>query len=119
MVAMLIASPRWLNMAPTEEARLESRVTTAGISVVLLQRDPNHVRRWLPVASWGRCLEATESGESGVMLELKAMREGAWKLQAYTAFHRNLTFVVSPDLRALLKVAHKAHPTLHAYLIDL
>ena len=53
------------------------------------------------------------------MLELKALREGAWKLQEYTAFHDKLTFVVSPDLRALLKIAHRTHPTLHAFLIDL
>ena len=64
-------------------------------------------------------MNMTESNKSGVMLELRAMREGAWKLQEYSAFHKNLTFVVSPDLRALLKIAHKAHPTLHAYLIDL
>ena len=27
--------------------------------------------------------------------------------------------MVSKDLRALLKIAHKAHPEVHAYLIDL
>ena len=45
--------------------------------------------------------------------------EGAWKLAEYAAYHKNLVFVVSRDLRALLKIAHKAHPEIHAYLIDL
>ena len=106
-------------MSPEEEARMESRITTAGISVLLLQRDPAHKRRWLPVASWGRCLEALEAEDSRVLLELKALREGAWKLAEFTTYHKNLTFVVSKDLRALLKIAHRSHPTLHAYLIDL
>ena len=52
-------------------------------------------------------------------MELKALREGAWKLAEYTVYHKNLVFVVSKDLRALLKIAHKAHPEIHAYLIDL
>ena len=34
-------------------------------------------------------------------------------------YHKNLAFVVSKDLRALFKIAHKAHPEIHAYLIDL
>ena len=54
-----------------------------------------------------------------MLLELKVLREVAWKLAEFTAYHKNLTFVVSKDLRALLKIGHRAHPTLHAYLIDL
>ena len=60
-----------------------------------------------------------EAQKSCVILELKALREGAWRLAEYTAYHKNLAFVVSKDLRALLKIAHKAHPEIHAYLIDL
>ena len=60
-----------------------------------------------------------EAQESRVILELKALREGAWKLAEYTTYHKNLVFVVSKDLRALLKIAHKAHQEIHAYLIDL
>ena len=52
-------------------------------------------------------------------LELKALREGAWKLSEYTAFSPRLTMRVSPELKALLKVAPKAHPDLQAQLIDL
>ena len=34
-------------------------------------------------------------------------------------YHKNLAFVVSRDLQALLKITHKAHPEIHTYLIDL
>ena len=105
-------SPRWLNMSASDEARLESRVTSKGIAVLLLQRDPEHSRRWLPVATWGRCLETLELHESRVMLELRALREGCWKLSEYTAFHPKLSMIVSPELRALLKISNKAHPQL-------
>lgn len=53
------------------------------------------------------------------MLELKALREGAWKLSDFTAYARNLTMKITPHLKALLKVANKAHPSIHALLIDL
>ena len=86
---------------------------------MLLQRHPDHPRQWAPVASWGRCLDALERSESRVLLELKALREGAWKLSEFTAFSRHLTMRVSKELRALLKVAPKAHPELQALLVDL
>ena len=60
-----------------------------------------------------------ETQESHIILELKVLREGAWKLAEYTAYHKNLAFVVSRDLRALLKITHKAHPEIHTYLINL
>ena len=60
-----------------------------------------------------------EAQEIHVILELKALREGAWKLVEYTAYHQNLAFIVSKDLRALLKIAHKARPEIHASLINL
>ena len=66
------------------------------------------------MASWGRCLEALEQEESRVALELKALREGAWKLSEFTAFSPRLTMRVSLELKALLKVASKAHPELQA-----
>ena len=52
-------------------------------------------------------------------MELKAPQEGAWKLAEYTAYHKDLILVVSKYQKALLKIAHKAHPEIHAYLIDL
>lgn len=36
VASYLVKSSRWLNMAPDQEARLESRVTTKGLAVLLL-----------------------------------------------------------------------------------
>jgi len=36
VAARIISSPRWLNFEPAEELRVESRVTRAGLAVVLL-----------------------------------------------------------------------------------
>ena len=58
-------------------------------------------------------------GVIGKPFEVKSLKEGAWKLSEYAAFHRHLCFVTSPELKALLKIAPKAHPPLQAYLIDL
>ena len=77
---------RWLNLDPEKELRAKSRISKQGIAVLLLQHHPEHPRQWAPVASWGRCLDVLEQQESRVMLELKALREGAWKLSEYTAF---------------------------------
>ena len=116
---MIVTTPKWMNMDPEEELRLETRVVKDGIAVLALQHHPEHRTKWLPVASWGRCLDATEVEDSQTLLEAKALREGSWKLSEYTAFARNLSMVVSKPLRALLKVAPKAHPSLQAMLIDL
>ena len=64
------------------------------------------------MATWGRCLEALEQSDSRVLLEMKALREGAFKLAEFTAFAKHLTMRVSKELRSLLKVAHRAHPDL-------
>ena len=47
--------------------------------------------------------------ESCVLLELKALHEGAWKMGEFMAFSQNLTMQVTPELRALLKVARQRH----------
>ena len=57
--------------------------------------------------------------ESCVLLELKALREGAWKMGKFMAFSKQLTMQVTPELWALLKVAPKAHPELQVMLIDI
>ena len=64
-------------------------------------------------------MDTVEVKESHTLLEAKALREGSLKLSEYTAFAQNLTFRVSQPLRALLKIAAKAHPGLHAMLIDI
>lgn len=91
---------------------MESRVCKSGLAVVLLQRHPERKLTWVPVASWGRCLELMEQTESRVVLELKALREGAWKLSEFTAFVPRLVFRISPMLKSLLKLANRAHPAL-------
>ena len=91
---------------------MEARVSMTGIAVVLLQRHLERAREWAPAATWKRCLEALEQLDSRVLLELKALREGAFKLAEFRAFAKHLTMWVSKELRALLKVAHKAHPEL-------
>ena len=91
---------------------MEARVSLTGITVILLQRHQERAHKWAPVATWGRCLEALEQSDSCVLLELKALQEGAFKLTDFTAFAKHLTVRVSMELRALLKVVHKAHPEL-------
>lgn len=108
-----------MNLDPSEELRVESRVCTSGVAIILLQRHPERRLTWCPVASWGRCLDVLEQQESRVLLELKALREGAWKLSEFTAYASRLVMRVSPALKALLGVANKAHPELQAMLIDL
>ena len=114
----VIKAPHWLNADLSEELRMETRVSSHSIATLLLQRHPGKPRTWMPVASWGRCLEPLEKMESRVLLELKALREGAWKMGEFTAFSQKLTMQVTPELWALLKVAPKAHLELQAMLID-
>ena len=102
-----------------KEFCMEARVSITGIAVILLQQHPECSWEWALVAMWGRCLEALEQLDSRVLLELKVLREGAYKLSEFTAFTKHLTMQVSKELRTLLKVAHKAHPELRALLIDL
>ena len=87
--------------------------------MVLLQQEPERVLCWFPVASWRRTLDTLELEDSKVILELKALCEGAWKLSKFTSYARNLTMKITPPLKALLKIAHKANPMIHAILIDL
>ena len=51
-------------------------------------------------------------GNLSVMLEVKALREGAWKMACYTANHTDLVMKVSLDLKKLLKLSKYAHPEL-------
>ena len=72
----------------------------------------------MPMASWCRCLKPLEKMESHVLLELKALQEGTWKMGKFMAFFQQLTMQVTLELWALLKVVPKAHPELQAMLID-
>ena len=63
----------------------------------------------MPVASWVRCLELLEKLESCVLLELKALHEGAWKMGEFMVFSQKLVMQVTPELHTLLKVMPKPH----------
>ena len=118
VVQHVIKAPHWLNADLSEELRMETRVSSRSIAALLLQQHPGKPRTWMPIASWGSCLELLEKMESRVLLELKALHEGAWKMGEFMAFSQNLIMQVTLELRALLKVAPKAHPELQAMLID-
>lgn len=100
---------------------MEVRVGALGVAAALLQRDPEAPRSWLPVGSWGRVLLPTERQLPLVVLELMTFREAAWKLGEVCAFTKpgQLQMAVSAELKALLKLAGKAHPQLQAMLVDL
>ena len=110
--------PKWLYATLDEKLHMEAHITIMGIAVVLLQQHPERPREWAPVATWGRCLEALKQSDSRVLLKLKALHEGAYKLLEFTAFAKHLTMRVSKELCALRKVAHKAHPVLQVLLIN-
>ena len=73
----------------------------------------------MPMASWGHCLEPLEKLESHVLLELRALHEGTWKLGDFMVFYQHLVVQVIPELLVLLKALLKAHPELLAVLIDI
>ena len=115
----VITAPHWLNAGLTAELQMETRVSSRGIAALLLQRHPGKPRTWTPIASWGRCLKPLERMESHVLLELKALQKGAWKMGKFTAFSQQLIMQVTPELWALLMVVPKEHPELQAMLIDI
>ena len=80
----VIKALRWLNADLSEELRMETRVSSRGIAALLLQQHPGKPRTWTPVASWGRCIELLEKIESHILLELKALCEGAWKMGEFS-----------------------------------
>ena len=98
---------------------METRVSSCSIAALLLQYHPDKPRTWTPVASWGSCLELLGKLESHVLLELKALHEGTWKMDDFMAFSQQLVMQVTPELRALLKVVPKAHPELQVMLINI
>ena len=97
---------------------METRVSSHGIATLLLQQHLGKPRTWMPIASWGHCLELLEKIESRILLELKALQEGAWKMGKFMAFSQNLTMQVTLELWALLKIMPKAYPEIQAMLID-
>lgn len=54
-----------------------------------------------------------------MLLELRALREGCWKLSEYTTYANRLVLSVSRGLKALLGLSKRAHPDIQAMAIDL
>ena len=75
-----------LNADLTAELYRETRVSSRGIATLLLKHHPDKPRTWIPMASWGHCLEPLEKLETHVFLELKALHEGAWKTGKFIVF---------------------------------
>ena len=73
----------------------------------------------MPMASLGHCLELMEKLDSCILLKLKALHEGAWKMGELMTFSQHLVIMVTPELHALGKVVPKAHSDLQAMLIDI
>ena len=100
------------------ELHIETRVSSCNIAALILQHHPDKPRIWIPMASWGHCQEPLEKLESRVLLELKVLHEGTWKMSEFTAFSQQPVMQVTLELCALLKVALKAHLELQAMLIN-
>ena len=101
---------RWLNADLSEELRMETRVSSCGIAALLLQRHPGKPRTWTPVASWGRCLKPLEKMESRILLELKALHEGAWKMGKFMAFSPKPYYAGHTGVAGLLEGNAKGTP---------
>ena len=107
VVQCIVTAPCWLNADLLAELHMETRVSSCGIATLLLQQHPDKPRTWTPMASWGCCLEPLEKLESCILLELKALHEGAWKMGKFMAFSQQLVMQVTLELCALLKVMHQ------------
>ena len=105
-------TPKWLKAALNREPCTEAHITIMAIAVVPLQWHTDQPREWVPVSICGCCLEALKQSESRILLELKVLCKGAYKLLEFTAFAKHLTMRVCKELHTLLKVAHKVHPEL-------
>ena len=56
--------------------------------------------------------------ESHVLLELKALHEGSWKIGEFTAFSQHLVMQITPELRSLLKFMLNAYLELQTIFIE-
>ena len=119
MAQCIVNAPYWLNADLLAELCIKTRVSSCGIVTLLLQWHLDKPRTWMPVASWGCCLEPPEKLESHILLELKALGESAWKMGKFTAFSQHLIMQVTLEVCILLKVAPKVHLELQAMLIDI
>ena len=96
----VLENPKWLNATLGKELCMEACITMIGIMVALLQQHPERPREWALLATWEHCLEALKESDSHILLSLKVLCEGAFKLLKFTAFLKHLTMRVSRELHA-------------------
>ena len=72
----IIMAPYWLNADRSAELRMKTRVSSHGIVNLILHCHPDKLQTWMPMASWGYCLELLEKVESHLLLELKVLHWG-------------------------------------------
>ena len=77
VVRHIVTAPRWLNADLSAKLCMKTRVSSCSIATLLLQHHPDKLRIWMPMASWGHCLELLEKLESRILLELKVLYKGA------------------------------------------
>ena len=95
VAALILNGVPWLAFDRNKELCVETRVTSVGVSAVMLQRDPSKPREWAPVAGWGRALHQAKEKDPVPLLELRALQEGLKKLALHTARYQKLTLRVS------------------------
>ena len=104
VVRHVFMAPFWLNVDLSAELRIETRVSSCSMAVLLLQCHPDKPQTWILVASWGHCLEAQEKLESCILLELKLLHEETWRIGKFKAISQLLGMHIVPKLHALCKV---------------
>lgn len=62
----------WLAYEPALPVRAEARLVPDALALLMLQKNPEKPREWLPVASWSRLFNAQERTTPVPMLEAKA-----------------------------------------------
>ena len=53
VATIILNGVSWIAFDRDKELRFKTRVTSVGMSAIMLQRDPNSPREWAPVAGWG------------------------------------------------------------------
>ena len=78
--------PYWLNVDLSAKLRKEAKVCSCSIAALLLQFHLDNRQTWMPVASWGHCVEPLENLESCILLDLKERCKGIWKIGELVEF---------------------------------
>ena len=60
VVWQVITALCWLNADLLAELQMETRVSSHSIATLLLQQHPDKPQTWIPMASWGHCLDLLE-----------------------------------------------------------